>query len=122
MVVICNGGKEISNIKEGWHNYTNIHILKISNGDLLIAKMENLSMGLRLILQGKSSPVFICLYRNKSLSIMNNSRSMCMTMHLCARTQPQSLSRGKHKHVFTEDNNTYYCVCAQPGRAEKGVQ
>jgi hypothetical protein len=35
---------------------------------------------------------------------------------------PQSLSRGKHNHVFTEDNNEYYCVGAQPGRAERGVQ
>jgi hypothetical protein len=78
-------------------------------------------MGLCLFLQGKSSPVFIHLPQNKSLSIISNGRSMCMAMHSCAQTQPQSLSRGSHNHIFTEDNNKYYCVGAQPGRAERGV-
>ena len=40
----------------------------------------------------------------------------------CAQTQPQSLLRGKRNHVFTDLNNKYYFVGAQPGRAERGVQ
>jgi hypothetical protein len=31
------------------------------------------------------------------------------------------LARGKKNHVFTENNNKYCCVGAQPGRAQKGV-
>ncbi len=78
--------------------------------------------GITFDLQDESSLVFIHLLQNKSLSIMINGRSMCAAMHSCAWTQPQSLSRGKHNHIFTEDNNKYYCVGAQPGRAERGVQ
>ncbi len=43
-------------------------------------------------------------------------------MHSCARTQLQSLSKGTQNQVFTEDDNKYYCVGAQPGRAEREVQ
>ncbi len=97
-------------------------MLKISNWDLWLADAGNPTIGLRLILQGKSSPVFIHLPWNKSLIILSNGRSMCTAMHSCAWTQPQSLSRGKHNYVFTEDNNKYYCVGLQPGRAKRGVQ
>jgi hypothetical protein len=31
------------------------------------------------------------------------------------------LARGNQNHVFTENNNKYCCVGAQPGRAQKGV-
>ena len=44
-------------------------------------------------------------------------------MNSCARTQPQSLVRGSSKQVFTDGHPArYYCVGAQPGRAERGVQ
>ncbi len=43
-------------------------------------------------------------------------------MHSCALTQPHSLSWGERNHVFTDDNNKYYCIGAQPGQAERGVQ
>ncbi len=41
---------------------------------------------------------------------------------LCASIQRQSLARDTNNHVFTENNNKYCCVSAQPGRAERGVQ
>jgi hypothetical protein len=43
-------------------------------------------------------------------------------MRSCARTQPQSLSRGTKNQVFTDDDKKYDCVGAQPSRAQKGVQ
>jgi hypothetical protein len=43
-------------------------------------------------------------------------------MHSCAQTQPQSLSRGRQSHIFTDHDNEYYSVGAQTGRAERGVQ
>jgi hypothetical protein len=42
-------------------------------------------------------------------------------MRSCAQTQPQSLSRGRQNHVFTDHDSKYYSVGAQPGRAERGV-
>ncbi len=43
-------------------------------------------------------------------------------MRSCAKTLPQSLSRGTKNQVFTDDDKKYYCIGAQPGRAQKGVQ
>jgi hypothetical protein len=43
-------------------------------------------------------------------------------MHSCAQTQPQSLSRGRRNHVFTNHDNKYYSIGAQPGREERRVQ
>ncbi len=43
-------------------------------------------------------------------------------MRSCAQTQPKSLSRGMWNHVFTDHDNKYYSIGAQPGRAEAGVQ
>ncbi len=43
-------------------------------------------------------------------------------MRSCAQTQPKSLSRGMQNHFFTDHDNIYYSIGAQPGRAEKGVQ
>jgi hypothetical protein len=43
-------------------------------------------------------------------------------MQSFASTQRQSLARGTNNHVFKEKGNKYYCVGAQPGRAERGVQ
>ncbi len=43
-------------------------------------------------------------------------------MRSCAQTQPQSLSRGRRNNVFTDHDDKYYSVGAQPGRAERGVQ
>ncbi len=40
-------------------------------------------------------------------------------MHSCAQTQPQSLSRGRWNHIFTDHDNKYYSFGAQLGRAKK---
>ena len=76
-----------------------------------------------MCLPSVTSPVFIRLPRQKSLSILNDGSAVCQAMNSCARTQPQSLVRGFSKQVFTDGHLArYYCVGAQPGRAERGVQ
>ena len=120
-VVICDGGKLTSTVSDKLHTDRNIHVLKISHSDLWVTDTKNHSIGLRLIMPGQSCPVFIRLPRKISLSIMSNGKDVCAAMRCCAQTQPHSLSRGKAKHVFTDDNNKYYCVGSQPGRAERGV-
>ncbi len=109
-------------VKEDIYTDKNIHILQISNLDLWISDTKNLLLGLRLILPGQSSPVFIYLPQSKSLGIMSNDKKICAAMHSCAQTQPKSLSRGTQNHFFTDLDNKYYSVGAQPGRAEKEVQ
>jgi hypothetical protein len=74
------------------------------------------------MLPGQSCPVFIHLPRSKSLGIMSNGKNICAATHSCAQTEPQSLSRGRQNHVFTDHDTKYYSVGAQPGRAERGVQ
>ncbi len=85
-VVICNRGKEICTVKEGLHNNINICMLKISSGDLWVADTVNPTIGLCMILQGKSSPVLIRLPQNISLRIMSNGRSRCVAMRSCAQS------------------------------------
>ena len=89
-----------------WHKKSfadnNIHYLWIRDGDLWVADAGNPSIGLHYVGLDKSS-VFIRLPREASLGIMNNGRSLCMAMRTCALTQPQSLLRGTHNQVFTED-------------------
>ena len=104
------------------NNQSNISILQISKGDLWIADMTNSNLGLHMILPGHSTPVFIHLPQEKSLSIMEHGYHVCKAMHSCALTQPQSLSWGGWSHVFTDTNNKYYCIGAQPGWTERGVQ
>ena len=87
-----------------------------------VADTVNHCKGLGYILPGKSSPVFIRLPRNNAIAILNNGRSICQAMSMCAMTQRQSLSRGKGTHVFTEGGNKYCCIGSQPGKAERGVQ
>ena len=112
----------MSTVKDDLYTNKNIHILQISNLDLWVSDTKNPSLGLRLILPGQSSPVFIHLPRSKSLGIMSNGKNICAAMRSCAQTQPQSLSRGRRNHIFTDHDNKYYSIGAQPGRAENGVQ
>ncbi len=121
-VVICNGGINISTVKKESYKDKNICMLQISNGDLWVANMTNPTLELGLIFPGNSSLVFIHFPWDNSLHILNSGTRLCKSMHSCARTQPQSLSRGTQNQVFTEDDNKYYCIGAQPGRAERGVQ
>jgi hypothetical protein len=121
-VVICNGGQYMSTVKDDLYTDKNIHALQISNLDLWVSDTKNPSLGLRLILPGQSSPVFIRLPRSKSLGIMSNGKKICAAMRSCAQTQPKSLARGMRNHVCTDHDNKYYSIGAQPGRAEKGVQ
>ncbi len=67
-------------------------------------------------------PVFIRLPREKSINIMKDGRGLCNAMRTCALTQCKTLRRGNVNCVFTEDDNKYCCIGAQPGRAQKGVQ
>ncbi len=53
---------------------------------------------------------------------MSNGKKICAAMHSCAQTQPKSLSRGMRNHIFTDYDNQYYSIGAQPGIAEKGVR
>ncbi len=97
-------------------------MLQISKRDLRAADTTNPTMGLCFILAGDSSPLFIHLPQDNSIRITNNGIRLCKAMHSCARTQPQSLSWVIKNQVFTDDDNKYYCIGAQPGRAHKGVQ
>jgi hypothetical protein len=122
-VVVCDGGDTTSKAIRKNSSVSNIHSLRIINGDLWVADTTNASIGLRLILPGvTSSSVFICLPRGASLDIMNNGRCICKAMRVTASTQHQSLLRGTLNRVFTEGGNEYCCVGALPGRAERGVQ
>jgi hypothetical protein len=121
-VVICDRGQYMSAVKDNLYTNKNIHVLQISNLDLWVSDTKNPSLGLCSILPGQSSPVFIHLPQSKSLGIMSNGKKICVAMRSCAQTQPKSLSRGMRNHVFTDHDNKYYSVGAQPGRAEKGVQ
>ncbi len=97
------------------------YYLRIRDGNLWVADTINVSLGLRFIWPGETSPVFIRLPRNELLGIMNDGLSICSAMRSCASTQQQSLARGTQNHVFTENSNKYCCVGAQPGRAKRGV-
>ena len=120
-IVVCDGGDtDYDGIKKTFAD-NNIHYLRIRDGDLWVADTVNPSIGLHYLGLDKSS-VFIRLPREAALGIMNNGRSLCMAMRTCALTQPQSLLRGTHNRVFTEDGNKYCCVGVQPGRAQKGVK
>jgi hypothetical protein len=104
-VVICDGGQYMSTVKDNLYTNKNIPILRISNLDLWVSDTKNPSLGLRLILPGQSSPVFIHLPWSKSLGIMSNGKKICAAMRSCAQTQPKSLSRGTQNHIFTDHDN-----------------
>ncbi len=118
-VVRCDKGQYMSTVKDNLYTHKNIHVLQISNLDSWVSDTKDPSLGLSLIFPGQSSPVFIRLPRSKSLGIMSNGKKICAAMHSCAQTQPKSLSRGTRNHIFTDHDNKYYPVGAQPGRAEK---
>jgi hypothetical protein len=112
----------MSTVKDNLYTDENIHVLQVSNLDLWVTDTKNSSIGLYLILPGQSCPVFIHLPRSKSLGIMSNGKNICAAMRSYAQTQPQSQSRGRQNHIFTDHDNKYYSIVAQPGRAERGAQ
>ncbi len=73
-IVVSNGGDTTSNAIKNTSTFKSVHYLRIRDGDLWVTDTVNASIGLRFILPGESSPVFICLPRDKSLGIMNNGR------------------------------------------------
>ena len=75
-----------------------------------------------MCLSSVESPVFIRLPRQIALSILKDGSSICKAMDSCARSQPQSLVQGSSKQVFSDAHPQYYCVGAQPCRAERGVK
>jgi hypothetical protein len=119
-IVVCDGGATDSDAIKSRYA---IHYLRICEGDLWVCDTVNASLGLRYIVPGgDKSPVFIRLPREDSIQIMKSGHGVCNAMRTCALTQHQPLSRGTLNCVFTEDGNTYCCIGAQPGRAEKDVQ
>jgi len=120
-IVVCDGGDTIDDAIQPESSSSDVHYLRIRDGDLWIADTVNATLGLRFILPGDTTPVFLRLPRIEALGIMNDGRSICSAMKSCASTQRQSLARGTQNHVFIDNSNKYCCVGAQPGRAEKGV-
>ena len=118
--VVCDGGATESDALKSKYG---IHYLWIRERDLWVCDTVNASIGLRYRLpSGDKSPVFIRLPREEPINIMKDGRSLCSAMRTCALTQRQTLTRGKKSCVFTEDENKYCCIGAQPGRAERGIQ
>jgi hypothetical protein len=60
-------------------------------GDLWVHDTMNSLLGLRMLPPSETSPIFIRLPRQKSLSILKDGSAICQAMNSCARTQPQSL-------------------------------
>jgi hypothetical protein len=121
-IVVCDGGDTTFDAIKNTSALNSVHYLRICDGELWVADTTNASIGLRFILPGESSPIFIRLPRVESLGIMNNGQRICKAMQSCASAQRQSLARGTNNRVFTENGNKYCCVGAQPGRAERSVQ
>ena len=101
--------------------YTPMKSFMCSRFQISFTDTKHSSIGLRLILPGQSCPVFISLPRSKSLGIMSNGKNICAAMRSYAQTQPQSQSRGRQNHIFTDHDNKYYSVGTQPG-VERRVQ
>ena len=114
-IVVCDGGDNECDGIQNTLDFENVCYLRIRDGDLWVADTVNYCKGLRYILPGKSSPVFIRLPRNNALAILNNGRSICRAMSMCAMSQRQSLSRGNGTRVFTEGGNKYCCIGSQQG-------
>jgi len=105
-VVVCDGDENESNGIQNRPDIDGATCLRVRDGDIWVSDTKCPSIGLRHILPEASFPTFIHLPRSQSLDIMNNGRTICHAMCLCALSQNQSLSRGKKNHVFTEvDNN-----------------
>ncbi len=121
-IVVCNGGDNECDGIQNTLDFENVCYLRIRDGDLRVADTVNYCKGLRYILPGKSSPVFIRHPRNNALAILNNGWSICQATSMCAMSQRRSLSRGNGTRVFTEGGNKYCCIDSQTGRAERGVQ
>jgi hypothetical protein len=85
-IVVCDGGDTINNAIQPESSST---ILRIRDGDLWIADTVNATLGLRFIMPGETTPVFLRLPRIDALGIMNNGRRICSAMRSCASTQRQ---------------------------------
>ena len=64
-IVVCDGGDNECDGIQNTSDFENVCYLRIRDGDLWVADTVNYCKGLRYILPGKSSPVFIRLPRNK---------------------------------------------------------
>ncbi len=97
-----DGGDNESDGIQNRFDIDGVNCLRVRDGDIWVADTKCALLGQRHILPGASFPTFICLPRNESLALLNNGRTICHAMYLCALNQNQSLSRGKKHHVFTE--------------------
>ncbi len=82
-IVVCDGGDTIGDAIQPESSSSNVHYLCIRDGDLWIADTVNATLGLRFILPGDTTPVFIQLPRIEALGIMNDGRSICSAMNAC---------------------------------------
>ena len=62
-IVVCDGGDNECDGIQNTPDFENVCYLQIRDGDLWVADTVNYCKGLRYILPGKSSPVFIRLPR-----------------------------------------------------------
>jgi hypothetical protein len=87
-IVVCDGGNTIDDAIQPESSSSNVHYLRICDGDLYgLLIGVNATLGLRFILPGDTTPVFIQLPRIETLGIMNDGRSICSAMRSCALTQ-----------------------------------
>ncbi len=93
-IVACDGGDTIDDAIQPESSSSDVHYLRIRDGDLWIADTVNATLGLRFILPGDTTPVFIRLPRIEAIGIMNDGQSICSDMRACALKQQQSLARG----------------------------
>ncbi len=94
-VVVCDGGDNESNGIQNRPDIDGVNCLRVRDGDNWVADTKCALLGLRHILPGASFPTFIHLPRNESLAILNNGRTICHAVYLCALNQNQSLSMVK---------------------------
>ncbi len=86
-IVVCDGGDTIDDAIQPESSSSDVHYLRICDGDLWIANTVNATLGLRFILPGETTPVFLRLPKIEALGIMNDGRSICSAMRSCASTQ-----------------------------------
>jgi hypothetical protein len=71
-IVVCDEGDTIDDAIQPESSSSNVHYLRICDGDLWIADTVNATLGLHFISPGDTMPVFIQLPRIEALGIMND--------------------------------------------------
>jgi hypothetical protein len=74
-IVVCDGGDAIDDDIQPESSSSDVHDLRIRDGDLWIADTVNATLGLRFISPGETTPVFLRLPRIEALGIMNDGQT-----------------------------------------------